>query len=115
EEDVDGVGRRKDDQRRTVQGLDRVAHSVVGGQAANFQRRDLHYRGAQVDELTPERIDLMARSGDQDAAAVERALRQRVQTIRHLHAWTQDQERVAAQAICRGLAGKLTQWSADAV
>ena len=74
EEDVDGVGRGKDDQRRTVQGLDRVAHSVVGGQAANFQRGDLHYRGAQVDELAPERIDLMARSGDQDAAAVERAL-----------------------------------------
>src|SRR5207302_2247638 len=79
------------------------------------QCRDLHDGGAQVDELAAERIDLMARSGDQDAAAVERALRQRVQTIRHLHARTQDQERVAAQTVRRGLAGKLTQRSADAV
>src|SRR5207302_6350165 len=104
EKDVDRIGGGKDDEGRAVQILDRVAHSVVHRQAANLQGGDLHDRRAQVDELAAERVHLVARPGDQDAAAVERALRQRVETIRHLDAWTEDQERVATQPVRRGLA-----------
>ena len=115
EEDVDRVGRGEDHERGQAEVGDRVADPVVGRQAPDLDRRDLHHRGAEVDELAAEGVDLVARSGDQDPAAVERAFGERVQALRHLHAGPEDQERIAPQTVGRRLARQLAERGADPV
>ena len=115
EKNVHRVCRGEDDQRGSLQVLDCIADAVVGGQASDLDRRDLDHRGAEVDELAAERVDLVARTGDQDAAPVERALRQGVQPLRHLHARSEHQQRVAAKPIGGGLACQLSERGTDAM
>ena len=54
-------------------------------------------------------IDLVTRARDQDAPPVQRSPGQRVEALRHVHAGAEDQQRIAAQAIGRGLAGQLAK------
>src|SRR6202011_2482703 len=76
---------------------------------------NLDHRSAEVDQLSSERIDLVAGARDQDAPSMQQTLRHRVQTLRHLDARPQDQQGVTSQAVRGRLSRQLAERSADAV
>jgi len=87
EKDVDSVRRREYHQCCLAEAGDRAAHTLVGGHGTDLDGRNLDDCRAEVNELAAKGIDLVARPGDQDAAAVEWALGQRVEPLRHLDPW----------------------------
>ena len=109
EEDVDRVRRSEDHERGGAEVLDGIAHAVIGGQAPDLDRGDLDHGRPEIDELAAKRVDLVARACDQDAAAVQRAPGKRVQPLRHLHARSEDKQRVAAQPVGRSFASQLAE------
>src|SRR5207249_1313775 len=94
-----GVGRGEDYERRLTQVLDRVSDPVVGRKPPDLDGGNLDHRRAEVHELPPERVDLVARAGDEDAPAMQGTPGERVQALGHGHARAKDEEGVTAKPV----------------